>query len=204
MMKKMSKLEKIVKIIKKIKIRNIIILILLIIFNTYAWFIYATKVATDITVHIASWNVEFATGEDETTTNIVIQVDKAYPGMENYVKEIQVKNKGEMKAELNYNIKELKVLDERYIVGENITKEELQEKVETEYPFKINIIKDDAELVQGTGDGKFTISVEWPYESGDDEKDTMWGNKVYEYYKNNSDRKSIEIKLDLTAKQITD
>ena len=109
-----------------------------------------------------------------------------------------------MKAELNYNIKELKVLDERYIVGENITKEELQEKVEKEYPFKINIIKDDAELVQGTGYGKFTISVEWPYESGDDEKDTMWGNKVYEYYKNNSDRKSIEIKLDLTAKQITD
>ena len=141
----MSKIEKIVKIIKKIKIRNIIILILLIIFNTYAWFIYATKVATDITVHIASWNVEFATGEDETTTNILIQVDKAYPGMENYVKEIQVKNKGEMKAELNYNIKELKVLDERYIVGENITKEELQKKVETEYPFKINIIKDDAE-----------------------------------------------------------
>ena len=71
MMMKRIMMEKIVKIIKKVKIRNIIILILLIMFNTYAWFIYATKVATDISVHIASWNVEFATGADETTTNIL-------------------------------------------------------------------------------------------------------------------------------------
>ncbi len=197
-------MEKIVKIIKKIKIRNIIILILLIIFNTYAWFIYATRVATDISVHIASWNVEFATGEDETTTNIVVQIEKAYPGMENYTKEIQVKNKGEMKAELSYNVKELRVLNETYIVGENITADELKQKIETEYPFKININKNDSDLIQGTGDGSFTISVEWPYESGDDEKDTLWGNKVYEYYQANPNKKSIEIKLELAAKQITD
>lgn len=197
-------MEKIVKIIKKVKIRNILILILLIIFNTYAWFIYATRVATDISVHIASWNVEFATGEDETTTNIIVQIDRAYPGMESYLKEITVKNKGEMKAELSYNIKSLKVLDNRYTVGEDITDEELQNKIETEYPFKINIAKDDSELIQGTGDGKFSISVEWPYESGDDEKDTLWGNKAYDYYEANPDKKSIEIQLELVAKQITD
>ena len=197
-------MEKIVKIIKKVKIRNILILILLIIFNTYAWFIYATRVATDISVHIASWNVEFATGEDETTTNILVQVDRAYPGMENYLKEITVKNKGEMKAKLDYKIKSLKVMDDKYVVGGNTTDEELKNKIETKYPFKINITKDDSELSQGIGDGKFSISVEWPYESGDDEKDTLWGNKAYEYYKTNPDKKSIEIQLELVAKQITD
>lgn len=197
-------MEKIVKIIKKVKIRNILILILLIIFNTYAWFVYATRVATDISVHIASWNVEFATGEDETTTNILVQVDRAYPGMENYLKEITVKNKGEMKAKLDYKIKSLKVMDDKYVVGGNTTDEELKNKIETEYPFKINITKDDSELSQGIGDGKFSISVEWPYESGDDEKDTLWGNKAYEYYKTNPDKKSIEIQLELVAKQITD
>ena len=197
-------MEKIVKIIKKVKIRNILILILLIIFNTYAWFIYATRVATDISVHIASWNVEFATGEDETTTNILVQVDRAYPGMENYLKEITVINKGEMKAKLDYKIKSLKVMDDKYVVGGNTTDEELKNKIETEYPFKINITKDDSELSQGIGDGKFSISVEWPYESGDDEKDTLWGNKAYEYYKTNPDKKSIEIQLELVAKQITD
>lgn len=197
-------MEKIVRIIKKVKIRNILILILLIIFNTYAWFIYATKVATEISVHISSWNVEFATGEEVTTTNIIIEVERVYPGMDDYVKEITVKNKGEMRAQLSYKIKEIRVLDTQYIVDEDMTSESLQNKIETEYPFKINIEKDDSELIQGTGDGKFTISVKWPYESGDDEKDTLWGNKAYEYYELNKDKKSIVIQLELEAKQITD
>ncbi len=197
-------MEKIVRIIKKVKIRNILILILLIIFNTYAWFIYATKVATEISVHISSWNVEFATGEEVTTTNIIIEVERLYPGMDDYVKEITVKNKGEMRAQLSYKIKEIRVLDTQYIVDEDMTSESLQNKIETEYPFKINIEKDDSELIQGTGDGKFTISVKWPYESGDDEKDTLWGNKAYEYYELNKDKKSIVIQLELEAKQITD
>ena len=197
-------MEKIVRIIKKVKIRNILILILLIMFNTYAWFIYATKVATEISVHISSWNVEFATGEEVTTTNIIIEVERLYPGMDDYVKEITVKNKGEMRAQLSYKIKEIRVLDTQYIVDEDMTSESLQNKIETEYPFKINIEKDDSELIQGTGDGKFTISVKWPYESGDDEKDTLWGNKAYEYYELNKDKKSIVIQLELEAKQITD
>ena len=77
-------MEKIVRILKKIKIKNIIILILLLIFNTYAWFIYATKASSSIDVHISSWNVEFTVGEDETVTNILIEVERVYPGMENF------------------------------------------------------------------------------------------------------------------------
>ena len=95
---------KIVKIIKKIKIKNIIILILLLIFNTYAWFVYATKVSSGLSVHVSSWNVEFSTGDNETTTNIVIEVERVYPGMDTFEKNITVKNKGEIKAELEYNI----------------------------------------------------------------------------------------------------
>lgn len=195
-------MEKLVRILKKIKIKNIIILILLIIFNTYAWFIYATKVSSDLSVHISSWNVEFSTGENETVTNIVIAVERVYPGMEIYEKTITVKNKGEIKAELGYDIRALKVMDESYIVGENITVEELENKIKTDYPFKINIIKDDTELVQGIGPGQFTVTVEWPFESGDDELDTFWGNKAYEYYSQNPDAKSIEIEIKLTAEQI--
>ena len=197
-------MEKVVRILKKIKIKNIIILILLIIFNTYAWFIYATKVSSDLSVHISSWNVEFSTGENETVTNIVIAVERVYPGMETYEKTITVKNKGEIKAELGYDIRALKVMDESYIVGENITAEELENKIKTDYPFKINIIKDDTELVQGTGPGQFTVTVEWAFESGDDELDTLWGNKAYEYYSLNPGAKSVEIEITLIAEQIAE
>ena len=195
-------MELLVKILKKIKIKNIIILILLLIFNTYAWFIYATRVSSEISVHISSWNVEFSIGEDESITNVVIAVDRIYPGMENAEKNVTLRNKGEIKAELDYQIMSLKVLDENYKVGENITAEELMNKINTEYPFKINIIKDDELLCQGTGDGKFSVTVEWPFESGDDELDTLWGNKAYEYYSMNSEVKSIEIEITLIAQQI--
>lgn len=196
-------MEKLVKILKKIKIKNIVILILLIVFNVYAWFIYATEVSSEITVHISSWNVQFSVGEDETVTNIVIAVERIYPGMEIAEKNVTVINKGEIKAELDYRIKSLKVLDEFYQVGENITQGELLNKINTEYPFKINVIKDDTQLLAGTGNGSFCVTVEWPFESGNDELDTEWGNKAYEYYLENAEAKSVEIEITLLAQQIS-
>ena len=195
-------MEKIVKIIKIIKIRNILFLIILLVFNTYAWFIYATRVSSGVSAHVSSWNVEFSTGEDETVTNIVIEVDRIYPGMETVEKNITVKNKGEIRAELDYEIISLKILDEYYEIGENITSEEILNKMQTEYPFKINITKDDTQLSEGIGPGIFSVTVEWAFESGDDEVDTLWGNKAYEYYSQNPDGKSLEIEIVLKAQQI--
>lgn len=197
-------MERIVKILKKIKIKNIIILILLLIFNTYAWFIYATKVSSSLSVHVSSWNVEFSVGEDETVTNILIAVERVYPGMETFEKNVSVRNKGEIKAELDYDIISLKVMDEFYKIGENITMEELENKMKTDYPFKINVVKDDTLLKEGTGEGLFSVTVEWPFESGNDELDTLWGNKAYEYYALNPGEKSMEIEIRLSAKQIAE
>ena len=197
-------MKKIVKIIKTIKIRNIIFLILLLIFNTYAWFIYATRVSTGISAHVSSWNVEFSTGEDETTTNIVIELDRIYPGMETVRKEVSVKNKGEISAKLDYDIIALKVMEEEYKIGEDMTSEELESKMKSEYPFKVNIVKDDAELLQGIGPGRFSVTIEWPFESGNDELDTLWGSKAYEYYSLNPGAKSVEIEITLIAEQIAE
>ena len=197
-------MEKIVRILKKIQIKNILILIALLVFNSYAWFLYATRASSSLDVHISSWNVEFSLGEDETVTNILIEVERIYPGMEKFIKEITVKNKGEIKAHLDYRINYLKIMEEEFRVGEDITSEELEEKIKTEYPFKINVSKDETALVSGTGEGKFTVTVEWAFESGDDEADTVWGNKAYEYYSKNTEGKIIEIELELIANQITE
>ena len=196
-------MEKIVKIIKTIKIRNIMFLILLLIFNTYAWFIYATRVSTGLSAHVSAWNVEFTT-EEEITTNIVIELDRIYPGMETFEKKVTVKNKGEIKAELDYNITSVKVMDEFYQMGQSLTSEQLENKIKTDYPFKVNITKDDTELSQGIGPGLFSVTVEWPFESGDDELDTLWGNKAYEYYSVNPGAKSVEIQITLIAQQISE
>ena len=172
-----------IKIIKKVKIKNMLILILLILFNAYAWFIYATRVSTDITAHVSSWNVEFV-GDDVEKT-------------------VEVHNKGETPAVLDYEIKELKVMGETFTVDEENgpTTQDMITKMNTEYPFKINIEKDDKQLSEGTGNGKFIISLDWNFESGDDEADTIWGNKAYEFYELHPDENSIELKLTLIATQ---
>jgi len=194
-------MEKIVKILKKIKLRNIIILIILLAFNTYAWFIYATRVSTTLSVHVSSWNVEFVTGTGEIFTNMIIEVDRLFPGMETFEKNIEVHNKGEEKAKLSYEIESLKIMDQTYTVNESLTSEQLEEKIKTQYPFKVNIEKDDAGFSEQNGTGKFKITIDWPFESGNDELDTYWGNKAYEYYSIHPGEKSIQIKLKLIATQ---
>ena len=101
-------MEKIVKILKKIKIKNLLILIFLLIFNTYAWFIYATRVSTNLTAHVSSWNIEFVSGTGEITTNLLIEVDRIYPGMDKFEKSVEVHNKGETAAVLEYEIESLR------------------------------------------------------------------------------------------------
>ena len=54
---------KVNRILKKIKIKNLVILICLLAFNTYAWFIYTTKVSLDMTAHVSSWDVDFISKE---------------------------------------------------------------------------------------------------------------------------------------------
>lgn len=196
-------MDKVVKILKKIKLRNLIILLLLLMVNTFAWFIYATKVSTQLTVHVSSWNVEFVSGEDEIITNIEIVVDRMYPGMDEFERDIKVRNKGETPAMLTYQIKSLQIMDEIFEVSEEsgITSDDLENKIETEYPFKINIDAGENNIIEENGQGNFKVTVNWPFESGDDELDTYWGNKAYEYYSLNPGSQSIILKLELIATQ---
>ena len=196
-------MQKFIKILKKVKIRNMLILILLLIFNTYAWFIYATRVDTDITAHVSSWNVEFKVADQVVTTNLVVAIGRIYPGMDRFEKVVEVHKKGETKAVLNYEIQEFTVMGETFTVDEENgpTTQDIVDKMNTEYPFKIKIEKDDSLISEGTGDGTFTISLDWDFESGDDETDTTWGNKAYEFYSLHPGENSIEIKMTLKATQ---
>ena len=89
---------------KKIKLRTLIVLIMLLVFNTYAWFIYSTKVRGSLTAHIVSWDLEFVAGHEDTSTNVDFSVDRIYPGMEDYSKIVTANNRGEMPAKLTYKI----------------------------------------------------------------------------------------------------
>lgn len=196
-------MSKFLKIIKKIKLRNLIILVVLLAFNTYAWFIYTTKVSLDLTAHVSAWDVQFVSKEGGITSNMLIEVERVCPGMDNFEKIIEVNNRGEVGATLSYEIESLKIMGNTLEVSETsgLTSEDIENKMKNDYPFKINIEKDDEGLVNGTGNGSFRITVEWPFESGDDVKDTEWGNRAYEYYSLHPGENCIELKLILKATQ---
>lgn len=199
-------MHKVLKIMKKIKIRNLIILILLLVFNAYAWFVYTTKVSADLSAHVSAWDVQFVAKDGGISSNMIIKVEKVYPGMEDFEKIIDVQNRGEVNVQLGYEIESARIMDETFERNEEtgLTSEIIEEKLKNDYPFKINIVKDDSKLMNGSGDGSFKITVVWPYESGDDEADTNWGRKAYEYYENNPDKECIELKLVLKATQTKD
>lgn len=189
-------------VIKYINTKTIIILIVLLSFNAYAWFIYITKASLELDVHVAAWDITFQAGEEEITKDVILEVDKIYPGMEDYVQEIEVLNKGEISAGLSYKIMSIEIFGEKLEVGDQYTSDDLQ-NILNNYPFKITIDSSTDQIEAGNGQGKFTIRVAWPFESGNDELDTYYGNKSYEFQTNNPQAKSLIVKFELTAKQST-
>lgn len=188
-------------IFKKVKLKTLLLLIVLLMFNSYAWFIYATRVSGSITANIASWNISFQAGEEETTTNIEFKVDRIYPGMETYSETIRATNKGEMKAVLSYEIESVTILGTKYQVTDTTTSENLFNMIQNDFPFKINISADNTTLEAETGEAKITVTLEWPFESGDDITDTNWGERAYEYYAVHPGQTSVIVQMKIVANQ---
>jgi hypothetical protein len=196
------KIRDVLKVLKKrVKIRSLLVLILLLSFNSFAWLIFATKVSGGMSAYVSSWNIEFRAGSDQTETNMNFDVGRIYPGMQTYTKEITVKNNGEISAKLSYEIKKIQILGDTYEVNETTTSDDLLNRLQNEYPFKIKIAIDNgSELAENTT-STFTISLEWPYESGNDDVDTFWGEKAYQYYTSNVNENSFHIEIKLEAVQ---
>lgn len=124
--------------------------------------------------------------------------------MEEFTQEITAHNLGEKQAQLSYAIREITILGTTYSVDEDTTSDDLKELIESDnYPFHIRIsIENDGLIEPEVGISKITISVTWPFEQEDDELDTYWGELAYEYYQENPEGVSINMKIELKAVQI--
>lgn len=201
------------KILKKVKPIRIIFLIVLLAGNTFAWFIYTTKVDSSISVHVKSWNVIFRAGEDEITSEVSINVGNVFPGMEEYNNEVTAYNKSDLPATLSYRLLEANILGEEYITPEgrsereeeaeegDLTSSELVNKLATEYPFKILFTVSNPIVSANNGEEKYNFRVVWPFDQSDDELDTYWGIKAAEYKNSNPSEPSITLKVKLIITQ---
>jgi hypothetical protein len=177
-------------------------LVLLLSVNSYAWFIYSTKVSNGVTARVRAWDVLFQVGEEEITQDINFNLDEIYPGMTNYTNSITVTNRGDTTASFTYKINSANVLGTTYTESELTPSSYIQNALATNYPFTITIGVNNSSLSPGS-QASFNISVVWPYESGNDANDTYWGNLAYTYKQNHPDLPSISIDITIAAYQST-
>ena len=193
MMKENKRNSKLLKVLKKIKFRHFIVLALLLIADTYAWLIYVNTVNNNIDVHVRSWNIDFTDGSNPIVDYVNVTADDVYPGMTTFTNTIHAFNYSEVLAEARFVILEGSIMGTDFTTVEgraengevvnqaDLTSDQMRTKLASDYPFAITFSVSSVSLEAETGDASFVTQISWPYESGDDEEDTQWGNMAYTF-----------------------
>lgn len=186
---------------RRLNLRTIFILLLLLSANSYAWFIYTSKVTTGVTAQVRSWNITFESDDTELSEYINFDVNEIYPGMTEYTNSITINNNGDEAASFSYEIEEANILGTTYTKSSSTTSNDIQNRLANSYPFTINLSTNGNTIAAG-GSLVFTLDVVWPYDQGDDTTDTFWGNQAYNYKTNNPSSPSISLRVVIKAEQI--
>ena len=188
------------KILKKVRLKTLFLLAITLASNSFAWFIYTTKVSSNISAKVREWNVTFEANGQVVEKTIEINIDSLYPGMNAYNQTLTAANSGESKAQITYEIVSTNILGDN-LVNYNYSNEDILNYLKNNYPFTIEISSTNS-IIEPNGKEKINITVSWPYESGDDEKDTYWGNLAYNYHQANPGKPSIVLVIKISAIQL--
>ncbi len=201
----------IIKVLKKrFKIWHLLFFAILISVNTYAWFIYMSKVSSDISVRVKAWNVSFQFNNQAMTDYVNFDVEDIYPGMTTRVQSLKVSNDGETDATLSYEVVYANIFGTEYDTGEiAMTPEQLTYKLANDYPFKITLTSTSNILSSNGNDEYFRVQIVWDYETTSngvlqDDQDTYWGNLAYQFQQQNPNTPCIQIRVRITAVQVPD
>ena len=190
------------KIFKKVRLRTIFLLAITLASNSFAWFIYTTKVSSSITAKVREWNVTFDINGAVVEKIIEMNVDSLYPGMPTYSQTLTASNSGGAKAEITYEIVKADVLGTD-LMALGYDNNRLFNYLANNYPFSITLTVSNP-IINLHSEENITISVSWPYESGDDETDTYCGTEAHAFHTANPDTPSISLIIKITAYQINE
>ena len=185
------------KILKKVRLKTLFLLAITLASNSFAWFIYTTKVSSNISAKVREWNVTFEANGQAVEKTIEINIDSLYPGMNAYNQTLTAANSGESKAQITYEIVSTNILGDN-LVNYNYSNEDILNYLKNNYPFTIEISSTNS-IIEPNGEENINITVSWPYESGDDEKDTYWGNLAYNYHQANPGEPSIVLVIKIES-----
>lgn len=193
-----GRIRKAWNIIKRIRY-FLIFAILLLSVNAYAWFVFVTRVDSSITARVRSWNVMFQVHDNNIASEVSFDIGEIYPGMPNYNDHASIVNTGESSGEAFFKIKNIRVFNDVY-TDLNYSQGELIDILTSNYPFTIDISLTNNIVLPGHTE-RFNIDIVWPYESGNDELDTYWGNVAYNYRQSNPTSPYITISAEIRVNQ---
>ena len=199
--KKVTLIEILKIILKRVRLSTLILLVITLSSTTFAWFIYATKVSTGITAHIDAWDIMFTQNNVPIEEYITVNIPNIYPGMPDFSDHVTAYNRGERDATISYEIVSVRILGTLYTTDEILTSAQMVNHLANDYPFHITFDLTTSDINAELGQSTFTINCTWPFESGNDSIDTLWGSRAYEYSSNYPENPSIEMVIKIQAIQ---
>ena len=197
----------------RVTLRTLFLLSITLIFNTYAWFMYATTVTTNLSANVEAWRVEFEVNNQAIERVFTININNAYPGMADQIKTVTIRNRGDKVADIDYAIKSVRIFDDKFKAADQLDTNEIIEqgttsstsaalisKMQNDYPFRLGFTLNNSSLAVGASTS-MEINFEWDYDSGDDETDTDYGTEAYDFAQENPNTSSIEITIQLIVVQ---
>lgn len=145
---------------------------------TLAWFAYSGISTVKTEVDVKAWNIEFMKDSEVVTNEIVIDVNEISPGMDPIVEKVSIHNRGDSNAMLSYQVASARVLNTNL---ENEEEGYLVDLLSHDLPFHININLEDRFIEAQNGVSDFSVSISWPLDSLNDERDSKWGNEAYKF-----------------------
>ena len=114
----------------KLDKRKVVLLIFTLIMTTFAWITYSKILLPTLKLHINSWNISIYVDDNKNgvaeeeeladkTAPIVIQPFEVYPGMNQDIMNVIIKNNGETPADIAYIISGIKFLGNDYSIKQD-------------------------------------------------------------------------------------
>ena len=192
-------------LIERNKIGFIILVFFTLTANAFAWFIYSQIVSSEISAKVKAWNISM-TGEQDGV--IEFDLDDLYPGMTTYSESVELSNTGDLDARVTFTVHSITIMGETHSIEDpeyaNLADPAtaLDTYIRNTYPFVINYSTTDTVIAAETGHMDLNFSVSWAYESGDDDLDTYWGEKAYEYAQAHPGEDMLHMVLDVHVIQL--
>ena len=159
--KRKEKLDGVSKRFRRKKYFSILLALFTLGVNIFAWFAFSANVGLELEATVASWNVRFRDGVDVLTQDLVIEITKMKPGMDDFNKTITIESNSDVDANFSYHVTSLSILGRSIPIT---SKADPFQYLRDFYPFSITASSDKT-LLSGIDEVEFEVNLVWPYEA---------------------------------------